>query len=653
MRRKVLLVMEKALILARRVAKKALTLPLRACPSPAPPGLPVQSGRGLGIRYSGSHAPALLPLSCSPSPACGRGGWGVRAVLTSGGRGASAFSAAAPNTVPLSAARRQSLGRARPAWLGPACFVLAALLYGTVCVSILRQPLLWLLGYVADDAFYYLQIARHLATGQGTTFDGLNPTNGYHPGWMLLMTACARLVPGKAALLRAALGVAFACHLATSLVLVPTLRRLVGPNWAWVLASVWLLNSLPLTLALYGVESAFAQLTLAALVWAGLAQIAPFLGRGKDFLPPPRSLVVFGLSLTLAFYGRTDQILLAGLALLWLSVAVRVWTAPAQRLTAMKRTWGWVGITVLVGIAPWYLFSYVTCGTMAQDSGTMKMLWHAQSVGRWDVHSLILAPLKFVDFFWLAVPFHALLTGAYPASTSGALGTLLLLILWVGLVGRGLMRLSHADGEAQRASLQWQWLTLWLGSALLLSGLAYGALMNDPQFWYLAGPSLVLFLLPASGAVLLLRRFARGRVQEVAGALLLAGALSLCIGHRLRMTAPYPWQRDVFLSQPRVESLIPAQARIGCFDAGIPAYFSPRTVVNLDGLVNHTAVAYWKRRTLEQYLAAQHIQYLANEPGTLHHALLFMQSPPVLVPIARFPLRGWSTGARVLWRVGR
>ncbi len=546
----------------------------------------------------------------------------------------------------------QGVPQTRGARLGPACFVLAALLYGAVCVSILRQPLLWLLGYVADDAFYYLQIARHLAAGQGTTFDGINPTNGYHPGWMLLMTVCARLVPGKVALLRAGLGVAFACHFATSLVFAAALRRLVGQAWAWVLASVWLLSPLPLTLALYGVESAFAQLTLAILVWTFVAQVAPFLGRGRDFLPPARNLLLFGLSLALAFYGRTDQILLTLLALFWLLVAIRAWTAPAVRLRAARRVLGWVGITVFAGTVPWYLFSLITCGTVSQDSGTMKMLWHAQSVGHWSVHSLVFAPLKFVGFFWLAVPFHALLTGSYPPSEGRALAALALLALGMAAGAWRLARLPQAPSAAQSPAALWQWLLLWLGSALLLSGLAYGALMDDPQFWYLAEPSLVLFLLPTSLFVLLLRRLAPRRAQAFAGALLMAGAFLLCAGHRLRMAAPYPWQRDVFLSQPRVERLVPAQARIGCFDAGIPAYFSARTVVNLDGLVNHAAVSYWKSRTLDRYLAAQHIQYIANEPGTLHHALRFMQSPPVLVPVAQFPLRGWATGARVLWRVG-
>ncbi len=40
-----------------------------------------------------------------------------------------------------------------------------------------------------DDAFYYFQIAYHLAGGEFSTFDGgITRTNGYHPLWLLLIT---------------------------------------------------------------------------------------------------------------------------------------------------------------------------------------------------------------------------------------------------------------------------------------------------------------------------------------------------------------------------------------------------------------------------------------------------------------------------------
>jgi len=40
---------------------------------------------------------------------------------------------------------------------------------------------------ISDDAFYYFTIARNIAVGNGVSFDGLSPTNGFHPLYMILL----------------------------------------------------------------------------------------------------------------------------------------------------------------------------------------------------------------------------------------------------------------------------------------------------------------------------------------------------------------------------------------------------------------------------------------------------------------------------------
>ena len=90
----------------------------------------------------------------------------------------------------------------RERWLGAdavalrnapfALFVAAILAYGAALawytldrfdlVNLIRE------GYW-DDAFYYFQIAYHMAEGRFSTFDGgITRTNGYHPLWLFLIT---------------------------------------------------------------------------------------------------------------------------------------------------------------------------------------------------------------------------------------------------------------------------------------------------------------------------------------------------------------------------------------------------------------------------------------------------------------------------------
>ena len=532
--------------------------------------------------------------------------------------------------------------------LGRIVFGTASAAYLALCVSVLRHSLVWLLGYVADDAFYYLQIARHLAASGRSTFDGLNPTNGYHPGWMLMMTGCARIFPDRVTLLKVSLGTEFGFHFATSLMVVVIVRRFADSFWAWIAGAVWLLSPLPFTLALYGVEAPFAQFAVLVCVWTYLARIAPFLRRGAG-RPPVRHLALFGFSLALAFYGRTDQMLLAALACVLVAGLVWAGTPPGRRGKDAVRAVLWIGGAFAAGVLPWYLFSYLSCGMLTQDSGAMKMLWHVRSIPGWNIHTLVSGPLRFTLFFWLAAPFSALLTGSFaPHFLSPLLSLTVLGLVAAGIWAGSRRALSAGRHYAEDTLIQ---VTVWLGAAALISGYLYGTLMGDAQFWHLSVPSLSLFLLLACWGTRVARWQLKPEVQKRVGLAVFLAALELCILHQRVTPAPYPWQRDVYASEPRFEAIVPASSRIGSFDAGIPAYFSPRTVINLDGLVNHTAVAYWKTDTLDEYIAAQDIRYIANEPTTMAHAQKFTASPISLRLVSSVPLRGWGAGRRDLWQV--
>jgi len=62
---------------------------------------------------------------------------------------------------------------------------------------------------VPDDAFYYFQTARHIVAGNGSTFDGTYPANGYHPVWMILVLPIAVFASDPLSLVRVALGHGF------------------------------------------------------------------------------------------------------------------------------------------------------------------------------------------------------------------------------------------------------------------------------------------------------------------------------------------------------------------------------------------------------------------------------------------------------------
>ena len=50
-----------------------------------------------------------------------------------------------------------------------------------------------LLSSFTDDFYYYIKIAENIALGNGSTYNGIVKTNGYHPLWLITLTIFAKL----------------------------------------------------------------------------------------------------------------------------------------------------------------------------------------------------------------------------------------------------------------------------------------------------------------------------------------------------------------------------------------------------------------------------------------------------------------------------
>ncbi|MEO6695092.1 MAG: hypothetical protein ABIY50_03835, partial [Ignavibacteria bacterium] len=46
----------------------------------------------------------------------------------------------------------------------------------------------FLINFASDDSFFYIKTAYNFSSGNGSTFDLVNPTNGYHPFWFIILS---------------------------------------------------------------------------------------------------------------------------------------------------------------------------------------------------------------------------------------------------------------------------------------------------------------------------------------------------------------------------------------------------------------------------------------------------------------------------------
>lgn len=510
--------------------------------------------------------------------------------------------------------------------LRSASIVGALLIFGCAVAYALTRPLPWLASNIPDDAFYYLKIARNISATGVSSFDGVNPTNGYHPAWAAVLALVATVAEEPMPLLRGAILTGFAFHVGTALLLWAVLVRWTNPSAGWIGGALWLINPLPINLALQAMEASVYVFALALSLWVYAARLDPHVRSGTP--PPWQSLVLFGLSLSLCFLGRTEAIIIASYAIVGMTWALRHST-PARTLLV-------TGTAFLVGVAPWFSYSYWATGTPFQNSGAMKLLWASEGEG--SVIAKADWVLNYVFGVWLSYPLIGIPDGrgGLPRVVAQSALTIGLAVL----VWRGLRNSSTRHAALLAAVL--------LG-ATLTTGAIYPLFLSDiGQFWYKAQSSFILFVVVYVAAFKLLANSAASErnAPVVAWA---AGALAaLALLARMATLDTYPLQRAALASQIAFDRLIPDGTRLGCFNAGIPGYFSRHLVVNLDGLANNAVHPYYRSRNFDAYVRDANIGYIADERDALNRATHFASRALDLNVVSE---SGPSEPTRYLWRV--
>ncbi len=147
-------------------------------------------------------------------------------------------------------------------------------------------------GAFQDDFFYYLEAAKHILAGQGSTFDGVHLTNGYHPLWMLVCITLLKQFSGKAVFV-AFLALTMGLLVATYASLIACLRTFCPPLAAQAIAAY-------VTIA-FAVIAGGMEITLALPLLFLLCQY-----RLTRFHWRPAQACVYGLLASAAVLARLD-----------------------------------------------------------------------------------------------------------------------------------------------------------------------------------------------------------------------------------------------------------------------------------------------------------------------------------------------------------
>ena len=452
----------------------------------------------------------------------------------------------------------------------------AALLHGRFLLGSQMAGLL--VGWLPDDAFYYLQPAWNAARGHGLSFDGLAPTYGFQPLWTVLLWLGAALAPTKGALVGLALGLGAALHLLVGGLLFTWLSRAGAPRGGLVAATVWLLNPETLFMHASGMESGLvAALLLGVLIASADLQRRP---------------IRLGVLLGLLFLARITMGMVAVLLLL------AAWRRVPRRALLT------VVLAAIATTLPWLLYATVALGQPLPLSMDRKLVAGIAGAARFVADlplvpdGLIAALLPASERALVEAPgligptWERLWLFGVRAPVGWALGrwlpsmltlpSAILAVLWV------LLLRSQGDGARTR----WPAGIGVLAGVAVLNLLANNLLLSqfvEYGFWYRVPEVLLLVALVG---VVADRALALRSPRALGGACL--ALLVVGVAHTARDHRPLAYDADARLvarggyDVSRVlGDELPAGARVGCWNAGLIGWVADGPViVNIDGLAN-------------------------------------------------------------------
>ena len=452
--------------------------------------------------------------------------------------------------------------------------------------------------FVVEDTGYYLSAARHVVNGTGVTLDGRNPTNGFHPLWLVILCAEAWLADGSSEwLFHLALTTCAVLFGATVVVIYRDVRTRMAPWLAAPVAALMLWNYRLASVALGGLETALAGFATVATI--------SYLARSPEPLALS-SAAGLGALLGIAALSRMDALLLAAIVIAW--VGARSLPSTFAKTTTIVTT---TIAVMLVALIPWFVFSQRAVHAWLPRSGeAIRHFTTPPFAPPWTAPRLAVAVRQ-----TLIGPAGdiANVFGIWPLVNAGRmtrLGGFVALVAAAAALAVFAWQVRH-DRLVRRLS----WIPLYAAAMAL-----YYTQFTSNHLRYLYSPVLSMFyfscaVVAAWAGERVPTRMSAGVVSVLAVVALAVTTFAGVAAFRNHVgTAASPLGQQAFLDDLSgwLAARTEPSAQVGSFNAGMISFFSGRTTVNLDGVMNDNALEALRSGTLCDYVDAQTLNYLAD-----------------------------------------
>lgn len=454
--------------------------------------------------------------------------------------------------------------------------------------------------FLYEDLYYYLKIARNIVHGHGVTFDGFEPTNGFHPLWMAVSVAVEALFSSDLAV-HVLLSVSATLHVLQGYLLFRIVRNDVPELVALFVTALFLFNYRIIAVNLCGLETPLAGVLLLLVIhylYFRFSESTRML-RISDYL-------VLGLLLGIATLARFDLGLFAFFATsaaLLMPLVADIRTTPncGRSLGVVCFRGCATVIAYLLCLAPWFLWSTYHVGALLPESRRAIALLSNDA-------TFNLGSRFFSSLWWLTDTANAM--SLWPVVEPKSL------VNYVGILPISLFTIVMVLAVLAQRKLETRLLLgiLW---AYAVCHLAYYGMFVRAEIRYLM-PFVIVFYVGLG--------FCAGGLSELSPPRRkwLQSLVALVLTFNLITSSVQAWQEnqaatrthedhsDLLRMAVWIRDHLPSNAMIGAWNAGIIGYYSQKHVVNLDGVVNSAIIDVNADRRLASYLEARSISYLVD-----------------------------------------
>jgi len=485
---------------------------------------------------------------------------------------------------------------------------------------------------IIDDTYYYLQTAWNAKILGFVTFDGLHATNGVQLLWFVIIYLLAVLAKSKTVLLFTTLAVSFLLNGLCYLIILKIGAVLKQPVLMLFMASLWALQSLPFRIYSMGMENSLHALVF----WCAIWQSIEFLIQVQKKDQPN----FWGLTVVLILnaWTRLDSALLSAI-LFTFCVGMLAYTHRHNlRLALQRHSKAIAGSSLLAGSG--FIAQLIAFRLMGDSFLPISALIKTSSAGRGsDIESID----KLVEVFLLGMP--SILQGRFP--------TFILVLLGIsGILLVILARVAIRNHSNEIRAFLNLWSGLLVGEIIYYAYVALSGVAYTPYFIWYRSPSFIFWILTA--ALLALFTFQHIKLVGLPSRILKWSPVVFSL--LIFTVAIYMFARSInftsklYAARYNVALWIaensPPDTVFASWNAGQLGFFSNRTFINLDGLINN--VDYYERvlhgsTPLTDYLIENKVDYIVD------YALY--NSIPDFQVVHHFPIDDGSGRSIQIWKV--